>query len=69
MQAGDFIRKWGPGGSAHALTERAGDPAILIASSERIRRELGWTPQYPDLRSIIESAWKWHLAHPNGYNS
>ncbi|RME44823.1 MAG: UDP-glucose 4-epimerase GalE [Caldilineae bacterium] len=46
---------------------RPGDPAVLIADSEQIRRELGWTPQYPDLRSIIESAWKWHLAHPNGY--
>lgn len=46
---------------------RPGDPAVLVASSEKIRRELGWTPQYPDLRTIIETAWRWHLAHPHGY--
>lgn len=46
---------------------RAGDPAELIASSARIRAELGWQPRYPDLRSIIESAWQWHVAHPHGY--
>ena len=46
---------------------RPGDPAVLIASSERIRRELGWQPRYPHPRDIIESAWRWHLAHPNGY--
>jgi UDP-glucose 4-epimerase len=46
---------------------RPGDPAVLIAGSDRIRRELGWKPQYPNLRDIIESAWSWHQAHPNGY--
>jgi len=46
---------------------RPGDPAILIASSETIRKELGWEPQHPDLHAIIESAWLWHKAHPNGY--
>jgi UDP-glucose 4-epimerase len=46
---------------------RPGDPAILIAGSEKIRRELGWEPQYPNLREIIESAWQWHQAHPHGY--
>jgi UDP-glucose 4-epimerase len=46
---------------------RAGDPAVLIASSEKIRRQLGWTPQYPDLESIIASAWEWMQLHPNGY--
>ncbi|RMG98446.1 MAG: UDP-glucose 4-epimerase GalE [Chloroflexi bacterium] len=46
---------------------RPGDPAILIASSETIMRELGWRPQYPDLRTIIETAWRWHRAHPDGY--
>ena len=50
------------------VARRPGDPAILIASSEKIRRELGWQPQYPDLRAILESAWKWHVAHPNGYD-
>ncbi|MBA3514269.1 MAG: UDP-glucose 4-epimerase GalE [Pyrinomonadaceae bacterium] len=48
---------------------RAGDPAVLVASSEKIKRELGWTPQYQDLRVIIESAWRWMLAHPNGYEA
>jgi UDP-glucose 4-epimerase len=38
---------------------RPGDPAILVASSEKIRKELGWTPQRPDLEGIIESAWRW----------
>ncbi|HEX8696760.1 MAG TPA: UDP-glucose 4-epimerase GalE [Longimicrobium sp.] len=46
---------------------RPGDPAVLVASSERIRRELGWEPRFPDLRSIVESAWAWHRAHPDGY--
>ncbi len=46
---------------------RPGDPAVLIASSERIRRELGWKPNYPDLKDIIGSAWRWHQAHPKGY--
>jgi UDP-glucose 4-epimerase len=46
---------------------RPGDPATLIASSDRIRRELGWKPQYPELRDIIGSAWRWHEAHPGGY--
>ncbi len=47
---------------------RPGDPAILIASSDKIRRELGWQPRYPELRQIIESAWLWHSAHPQGYD-
>jgi UDP-glucose 4-epimerase len=46
---------------------RAGDPATLIASSESISRELGWEPAYPDLESIISSAWEWHQSHPRGY--
>lgn len=46
---------------------RAGDPARLIASSEKARRELGWSPRYPDLHSIIETAWRWHQRHPQGY--
>lgn len=46
---------------------RAGDPATLIASSDTIRRELGWQPRYPGLREILESAWEWHSAHPEGY--
>jgi UDP-glucose 4-epimerase len=46
---------------------RAGDPAVLIASSEKIRAELGWQPQYPRLDQIIGSAWEWHRRHPHGY--
>jgi UDP-glucose 4-epimerase len=46
---------------------RPGDPATLIASSEKIRRELGWEPKHPDLRTIVEHAWAWHSTHPNGY--
>jgi UDP-glucose 4-epimerase len=52
---------------AEAGDRRAGDPATLIASSEKIRRELGWEPKYPDLRTIVEHAWEWHRTHPNGY--
>ena len=47
---------------------RPGDPATLVASSERIRRELGWTPRYPELEAIISSAWAWHQRNPQGYN-
>lgn len=47
---------------------RAGDPAVLIASSEKIKRELCWKPEFQDLRVIIESAWRWMQAHPNGYS-
>ena len=46
---------------------RPGDPAVLVASSEAIRRDLGWDPQVTRLDAIVESAWRWHLAHPNGY--
>ena len=46
---------------------RPGDPARLVASAEKIRREFGWKPEIPDLRDIIETAWKWHSAHPDGY--
>jgi UDP-glucose 4-epimerase len=48
---------------------RPGDPAILVASSERIRKELGWQPRYQDLAKIIGSAWNWLQAHPNGYGN
>jgi UDP-glucose 4-epimerase len=46
---------------------RPGDPAVLIASSETIRRELGWQPRYTDLTEIVQSAWEWHRTHPHGY--
>lgn len=46
---------------------RPGDPAVLVASSERIVKELGWDPEFPDLRTIVQTAWNWHSSHPNGY--
>lgn len=52
---------------AEEKPRRPGDPARLIAASEKIKRELGWTPRYQDLHAIIESAWKWHQKFPNGY--
>lgn len=48
---------------------RPGDPAKLVASSERIRKELGWKPRFPHVHQIIESAWAWHQTNPNGYSS
>jgi len=48
---------------------RAGDPAKLIASSEKAKTVLGWIPQYEDIEEIIVSAWKWHQSHPNGYKN
>lgn len=52
---------------AEAAERRAGDPAVLVASSEKISRELGWKPKHPDLEAIIGSAWEWHREHPGGY--
>jgi len=46
---------------------RPGDPPRLIASSEKIKRELGWRPKFQSLEAIIESAWKWHEKFPDGY--
>ena len=46
---------------------RPGDPVVLVASSEKIKRELGWKPEYTNLESIVRSAWNWRRAHPNGY--
>jgi UDP-glucose 4-epimerase len=48
---------------------RQGDPAVLVAGADRAHRELGWEPQFPRLEEIIESAWRWHQAHPDGYES
>ena len=46
---------------------RAGDPPALVACADKVRRELGWKPHYPELRSVVETAWKWHRTHPKGY--
>ena len=47
---------------------RAGDPAQLVASSEKARAVLGWNPVYTDVEQVIGTAWKWHESHPNGYD-
>lgn len=47
---------------------RPGDVATLVAGSDKIRRELGWNPRYTDLTTIVQSAWEWHQAHPQGYD-
>lgn len=46
---------------------RPGDPPALVASSEKIQRELSWKPHYTELQPIVETAWNWHLRHPKGY--
>lgn len=53
---------------AEVTGRRAGDPAILIASSDKAVKELGWTPKFNTLETIVETAWKWHSNNPNGYN-
>jgi UDP-glucose 4-epimerase len=52
---------------AEVAPRRPGDPAVLVASSEKIRHELGWTPRHPDIVAIVRSAWFWHQRHPQGY--
>jgi UDP-glucose 4-epimerase len=54
---------------AKVTDRRPGDPAVLISSSDKAFKQLGWKPQYPDLRTIIETAWQWHKNHPHGYGS
>lgn len=50
------------------VDRRAGDPASLVASSEKIQKELGWKPRYANLETIVVSAWKWHSTHKDGYD-
>lgn len=50
-------------------SRRAGDPAVLIASSNLIKQDLGWSPRFQDLETIIGSAWAWLQGHPNGYEN
>ena len=52
---------------AKIAPRRAGDPAILIASSEKAMKELNWKPKFNSVETIIETAWNWHKNHPNGY--
>jgi UDP-glucose-4-epimerase GalE len=49
-------------------SRRTGDPPALVASAEKIQRELGWKPRYTDLRTILETAWNWQRRHPQGYD-
>ncbi len=53
---------------AVSVPRRAGDPAKLIASSEKAQRILGWKPEHAELEEIIASAWNWHKNHPQGYS-
>ena len=46
---------------------RPGDPAVLYASSARIKKDLGWTPRFEDIDVIVDTAWRWRDAHPHGY--
>lgn len=52
---------------AEIAPRRGGDPDILVASSTKAREVLGWKPQFDDISKIIETAWKWHTLHPEGY--
>lgn len=54
---------------AKVTERRAGDPAVLVASSEKAKAVLGWRPNHADLEEIIETAWNWHKNHPNGYSN
>ena len=54
---------------AHEIVgRRPGDPAVLIASPDKIIKELGWSPRFTDIREIVRTAWEWHHRHPQGYN-
>jgi UDP-glucose 4-epimerase len=53
--------------TSRVTKRRPGDPAVLIGSSEKAVRELGWKPQFADISTIIETAWKWHKSHPEGW--
>jgi len=52
---------------AEEVPRRPGDPPRLVANSDKARRELGWTPQHPELEDVIASAWEWHRTNPGGY--
>ncbi len=50
-------------------SRRVGDPAVLVAGASKIKKDLGWTPEYPGLEQIVRTAWEWHRKHPTGYGS
>lgn len=53
---------------AEVAGRRAGDPAVLIASSEKAKTILGWQPEYDDITRIVTDAWQWHSSHPDGFS-
>jgi UDP-glucose 4-epimerase len=55
--------------ATEAHPRREGDPPELVAAAAKARRELGWRPRYTDIEAIIETAWRWHRNHPNGYDA
>ena len=62
------VEKISGGRVPHTIApRRAGDPAVLVASSVRIRAQAGWAPRFPDLHDIVRTAYDWRLAHPDGY--
>lgn len=63
------VRVTGRNFTVEIAGRRSGDPAVLVAGSDKIKGELDWEPQFKDLDSIVETAWKWHLTHPAGYNN
>lgn len=65
----DVVRKvTGKSITAVDAPRRPGDPATLVASSEKIKKELNWQPKMNDLETIVSTAWEWHSKHPNGYD-
>ena len=54
---------------AQVTPRRPGDPAVLVADSRKARAELGWKPKYPDIDSIVGTAWNWLSRHPHGYKT
>jgi len=52
---------------ARVVKRRTGDPPVLVASSRRARRELGWHPEHSKLEQMLADAWAWRLTHPSGY--
>ena len=52
---------------AEICPRRAGDPAQLVASSDKAKSVLGWKPQFADLNTIVATAWAWHKSHPHGF--
>jgi UDP-glucose 4-epimerase len=54
---------------AHQIVDpRPGDPGILVATPEKIIRELGWSPRHEKIADIVQTAWEWHRRHPQGYD-